>query len=152
MGVALEEEAELQLIRDEIKAAKLKLQLIKDNTEIVKGKVVALEHDISPLSKGHADDGSGSKEAKNMTRLVGEEIKLESGEPSLLCCVVVGRDHTIFDPPRLMALVTICLKLRQQDLTAGVSLWMYGNFPQVTDFVGNFGKSQASYQNVTSRD
>ena len=111
-----------------------------------------MEHDISPLSKGHADDGSGSKEAKNMTRLVGEEIKFESGEPSLLCCVVVGRDHTIFYPPRLMALVTICLKPRQQDMIAGVSLWMYRNFPQVTDFVGNFGKSQALYQNVTSRD
>ena len=82
LGEAREEDAEIQLIRDEIEAAKLKLQLIKDNTKIVKGKVVALEHDISPLSKGHADDGSGSKEAKNVNRLVGEEIKVESREPS----------------------------------------------------------------------
>ena len=49
---------------------------------IVKGKMVALEYDISPLSKGHADDGSGNKEAKKVNRLAGEEIKVESREPS----------------------------------------------------------------------
>ena len=153
VGVAWEEEAELQLIRDEIKAAKLKLQLIKDNTKIVKGKVVALEHDISPLSKGHADDGSGSKEAKKVTRLVGEEIKVESGETSHIVSwtlplgdskmkamakdrdtqsVVVGQDHTI-----LILLDWWLLSLYAS--SPDNKIWLQGSHPGCTE---TFLKSQ----------